>query len=105
MAAGEDPRAGPSWLYAYVGTTLAFYCGLRACESRVLCWKDVNQANRLLHVGRLRTPAGWRSPINATCLEVLAELHDRAARLEFANPDHFVFPWQGREKRRDPTKP
>ena len=53
-----------------------------------------------------KTPAGWRSPtLNTTCLEVLGELHDRAAQLGFVEPDHFVFPWHGRNKRLDPTKP
>ena len=36
---------------------------------------------------------------------MLEELHDRAARLGFAHPDHFVFPWHGKHKRLDPTKP
>jgi len=29
-------RTRPTWLYAYVATTLSFYCGLRACEIKVL---------------------------------------------------------------------
>ena len=36
---------------------------------------------------------------------LLQELHDRAAKLGFAQADHFVFPWHGRSKRLDPTKP
>jgi integrase len=99
-------RTKPAWLYAYVASTLAFYCGLRACEIKVLCWRDIDQTNHLLHVRRSKTPAGWRSPtLNTTCLEVLGELHDRAAQLGFVEPDHFVFPWHGRNKRLDPTKP
>jgi integrase-like protein len=35
----------------------------------------------------------------------LQELYDRAAKLGFAQDDHFVFPWHGRSKRLDPTKP
>jgi Phage integrase family len=93
-------------LYAYVAATLAFYCGLRACEIKVLCWRDIDHTNRLLHVRRSKTPAGWRSPtLNTTCLDVLAELHARAAHLGFAEPEHFVFPWHGRNKRLDPSKP
>jgi hypothetical protein len=26
------PETKPAWLYAYVASTLSFYCGLRACE-------------------------------------------------------------------------
>ena len=33
------------------------------------------------------------------------ELYDRATQLGFSQPDHFVFPWHGRNKRLDPTKP
>jgi integrase len=36
---------------------------------------------------------------------VLQELHNRAAKLGFIQADHFVFPWHGRNKRLDPSKP
>ena len=99
-------RTKPAWLYAYVASTLSFYCGLRACEIKGLRWRDIDTTNRLLHVRRSKTPAGWRSPtLNATCLEVLQELRDRAAQLGFSEPDHCVFPWHGRNKQIDPTKP
>jgi hypothetical protein len=66
---------------------------------------DIDLANRLLHVRRSKTPAGWRSPtLNATCLSVLQELHDTSAKLGFTDPTHFVFPWHGRDKQLDPTK-
>jgi integrase len=96
----------PAWLYAYVAATLAFYCGLRACEIKGLRWEDVDFANRLLHVRRSKTPAGWRSPtLNVTCLRVLQELHDRAALFGFTQPAHCVFPWHGRNRRLDPARP
>ena len=94
------------WPYAYVATTLGFYCGLRACEIKALRWADIDWASPLMHVRRSKTPAGWRSPtLNATCLHVLRRLHEEAAKLGFVQPDHFVFPWHGRNKRLDPTKP
>ena len=96
----------PAWLLGYVATTLAFYCGLRACEIKALRWQDIDWTNRLLHVRRSKTPAGWRSPtLNATCLHVLQHLQERAARLGFTQPDHFIFPWHGRNKRLDATRP
>jgi len=98
-------RTRPSWLYAYVAATLSFYCGLRACEIKGLRWQDIDLPNRLLHVRRSKTPAGWRSPtLNATCLDVLQRLHDDAAKLRFSEPDHFVFPWHGRGRKLDPTR-
>jgi integrase len=88
------------------GDSSAFYCGLRACEIKGIRWEDVDWTNRLLHIRRSKTPAGWRSPtLNKTCLHVLQELFDRASKLGFAQADHFVFPWHGRSKRLDPTKP
>jgi integrase len=101
----EVARSRPGGLYAYVAATLSFYCGLRACEIKGLRWQDIDLANRLLHVRRSKTPAGWRSPtLNATCLAVLQHLHDQAAKLGFTEPHHFVFPWHGRDRRLDPTR-
>ena len=92
-------------MYADIAATLSFYCGLRACEIKGLRWQDIDLRNRLLHVRRSKTPAGWRSPtLNATCLDVLQRLHDDAARLGFTEPDHFVFPWHGRGRKLDPTR-
>ena len=98
-------RSRPGWMYVYVAATLSFYCGLRACEIKGLRWQDIDLSNRLLHVRRSKTPAGWRSPtLNTTCRDVLQRLHDEAAKLGFTEPDHFVFPWHGRNRKVDPTR-
>ena len=95
----------PGWLYAYVASTLAFYSGLRACEIKALRWQDVDWSAPLLRVRRSKTPAGWRSPIlNPTCLAVLKHLHQQAEKLGYVQPEHFIFPWHGRNKRIDPTR-
>jgi len=86
-------RTKGAWLYAYVASTLAFYCGMRACEIKALHWGDIDFGRQLLHVRRSKTPAGWRSPtLNPTSLQVLQELHERAEKIGFTQPAHFVFP-------------
>lgn len=98
-------KSRPEWLFAYVASTLSFYGGMRACEIKALRWRDIELGNALLHVRRSKTPAGWRSPtLNATCLDVIGYLHSQAAALGFTQPEHFVFPWHGRNKRLDPTR-
>jgi integrase len=99
-------KSNPAWFFAYVAATLDFFCGLRACEIKSLQWKHVSLEDRRLSVRRSKTAAGWRDPsLTATCLEALCELHSRAERLGFAAPEHFVFPWHGKHKKLDPTKP
>jgi integrase len=92
-------------LFRWWRPTLTFYRRVRACEIKALRWQDIELANRLLHVRRSKTPAGWGSPtLNATCLSVLQELHDTSAKLVFTQPTPFVFPWHGRNKQLDPTE-
>jgi integrase len=102
----EVAKSNPAWLYAYVAATLDFFCGLRACEIRALQWKHIAWEHRRLSVRRSKTPAGWRDPsLNDTCLAALRELHGRAKRLGFTEPEHFLFPWHGPKRRLDPTRP
>jgi len=99
-------QSNPAWFFAYVAATLDFFCGLRACEIKGLQWKDISLEEWRLSVRRSKTAAGWRDPsLNDTCLEALRELRSRVGRLGFAQPDHFLFPWHGRRKQLDPTKP
>jgi hypothetical protein len=73
---------------------------------RALQWKHVSLSERRLSIRRSKTPAGWSDPsLNNTCFEALREMHARAQSLGFADPDHFLFPWHGKRKQLDPTKP
>lgn len=89
-----------------MAATLDFFCGMRACEIKALQWKHIAFEERRLSVRRSKTPAGWRDPsLNETCLSALLELHERAAKLGFAEPEHYLFLWHGRDKKLDPTRP
>ena len=99
-------KTKPAWVFAYVAATLDFFCGMRACEIKALQWKHISWEQKKLAIRRSKTPAGWRDPsLNDTCLEALRELHGRALALGFANPEHFLFLWHGRNKKLDPTRP
>jgi integrase len=92
-------------MFAYVAAALAFYCGLRACEIRSLRWRNVDWDRKRLSVRRSKTPAGWRDPsLNQACVTALCELHRKAESLGYAEPEHFLFPWHGRDKKIDPTR-
>ncbi len=96
----------PRWLFAYVAATLAFYCGLRACEIKGLQWKHIDWLRGRIEIRRSKTPAGWREPsLNQRCTAVLKTLHAHASALGFAEPEHYLFPWHGRNKKIDPTRP
>ena len=93
------------WLYAYTAAVLGAYCGMRSCEIKALQWKDVDLVTGVLDIRRSKTPAGWRSPtLNSICRQTLAQLRDKARLVNATEPDHFVFPWHGREQKIDPTR-
>ena len=99
-------KSKPAWVFAYVAATLDFFCGMRACEIKAIQWKHISWQHRKLSIRRSKTPAGWRDPsLNDTCLEALRELHGRASALGFAEPEHFLFPWHGKNKKLDPMRP
>jgi integrase len=99
-------KSKPAWVFAYVAATLDFFCGMRACEIKAIQWKHISWQQRKLSIRRSKTPAGWRDPsLNDTCLAALRELHGRASALGFAEPEYFLFPWHGKNKKLDPTRP
>jgi integrase len=102
----ETARSRPDWKYAFTAAILSVYCGMRTCEIKALRWMDINWDNRLIEIKRSKTPAGWRTPsLNQTCLNTLRELFESVAAFNANSPEHFIFPWHGREQRIDPTRP
>ncbi|MCA1603274.1 MAG: tyrosine-type recombinase/integrase, partial [Acidobacteria bacterium] len=102
----EVAQSRSDWLYAYTAAVLGAYCGMRGCEIKGLQWKDIHFMVGLLDIRRSKTPAGWRAPtLNTICSETLSQLPSKARLINAADPEHYVFPWHGREQKIDPTKP
>jgi integrase len=102
----EVAQSRPDWLYAHSAATLAFYCGMRACEIKALRWQHVDLVAGVIDIRRSKTAAGWRTPtLNEVCKRALASLYAKAKLIGAADPDHYLFPWHGREQKVDPTRP
>jgi len=102
----EVAQTRSDWMYAHAAATLGIYCGLRSCEIKALRWKNIDFTVGTLDVRRSKTAAGWRTPtLNDVCSEVLQKLKSKAETIAAADPEHYVFPWHGREQKIDPTRP
>jgi len=96
----------PDWKYAYTAIVLGFCCGLRACEVKALKWKDIDFDAKEIAIRRSKTPAGHRTPsMNSICARVLYDLKQDVKMLNADEPEHYVFPWHGKNQKIDPTKP
>lgn len=102
----EVAQSRDDWMYAHAAATLAFYCGMRACEIRGLLWQHVDLSAGVIDIRRSKTAAGWRTPtLNEVCKRALASLYSKAKLIGAAEPEHYLFPWHGREQKIDPTRP
>ena len=74
-------------------------------KGRGLQWKHIDWLRGRMEVRRSKTPAGWRDPsLNHRCIAVLKTLYAQATAVGSGEPDHYLFPWHGRNKRIDPTR-
>jgi integrase len=74
----------------YVAVMLALNTGMRYSEIRLLRWRQVDFATRMLTVGKSKSPTGTGRviPLNGRVLSVLEMW---AARFPGRQPAHFVF--------------
>lgn len=69
----EAARSRPEWIFAYVASALAFYCGLRACEIRGLQWKHVDWDNARIQIRRSEDAGGLARPKSQRRLRASAQ--------------------------------
>jgi integrase len=75
----------------YLAVMLALNTGMRYSEIRLLRWRQVDFAARMLTVGKSKSPTGTGRaiPLNSRILGVLDMW---AAQFPGRNPSHFIFP-------------
>ena len=79
---------------------------MRACEIKALRWQHGDLSVGVLDIRRSKTPTGWRTPtLNEVCKRALASLYAKSKLIGAAEPEHYIFPWHGREQKIDPTRP
>lgn len=102
----EAAQSRSDWLYAHAASTLAFYCGMRACEIKALRWQDINFTANTIEITRSKTLAGHRKPsLNEVCRQALANLNAKATLASAANSEHYVFPSHKGGRKIDATRP
>lgn len=80
-----------NWTPLYTVTVLGLNTGMRHKEIRMLRFRNVDLANRILRVGDSKTEAGRGRPIPLT-QPAWAALEMWSSRFPDRKPDHFVFP-------------
>jgi len=86
---------------------IALLTGMRSGEITGLTWGHVNLANRVITVGKAKTPSGTgrQIPMNAELFALLSLHADWfTGRFGETKPEHYLFP-SGKPTPSDPTKP
>jgi integrase len=102
----EFAASKPDWMVANCAAILALNTTMRGCELKGLLWKDIDLFEKILFIRRegTKTDAGSRViPLNRAAILALADLRNRAEKLDSAKPEHYVFP-ACENGRIDPTK-
>jgi len=109
---GEERRrlfdvaaSNQEWEHVYCAAIVAANTSMRPVEVKHIRRCDVDLVKRLLHVRRSKNETSHRViPLNASAIEAVARMLERADLLGHTEPEHYLWPacqWG----RYDPTKP
>jgi integrase len=109
---GEERRrlfdvaaSNPEWEHVYCAAIVAANTSMRRVEVKHVRRCDVDLVKRLLHVRRSKNETSHRViPLNASAIEAVARMLERADLLGHTQPEHYLWPacqWG----RYDATKP
>jgi integrase len=97
--------SNPEWEHVYCAAIVAANTSMRPVEVKHIRRCDVDLVKRLLHVRRSKNETSHRViPLNASAIEAVARMLERADLLGHTEPEHYLWPacqWG----RYDPTKP
>ena len=97
--------SNPEWEHVYCAAIVAANTSMRPVEVKHIRRCDVNLIKRLLHVRRSKNETSHRViPLNASAIEAVARMLERADLLGHTEPGHYLWP-ACRWGRYDPTKP
>ena len=101
----DSAASNPEWEHVYCAAVVAANTSMRPVEVKHLRRRDVDLAKRLLYVRRSKNETSHRViPLNASALQAIARMVERADLLGHRDPDHFLWPacqWG----RYEPTQP
>ncbi len=97
--------SNPEWEHVYCAAVVAANTSMRPVEVKHIRRCDVDLVKRLLHVRRSKNETSHRViPLNASAIEAVARMLERADLLGHTQPEHYLWPacqWG----RYDATKP
>src|SRR5262245_36988198 len=101
----DSAASNPEWEHVYCAAVVAANTSMRPVEVKHLRRRDVDLVKKLIYVRRSKNETSHRViPLNASAIEAIARMLERADLLGHTEPDHFRWPacqWG----RYDPTQP
>jgi integrase len=101
----DSAASNPEWEHVYCAAVVAANTSMRPVEVKHLRRRDVDLVKKLVYVRRSKNETSHRViPLNASAIEAIARMLERADLLGHTEPDHFLWPacqWG----RYDPTQP